>query len=86
VVGFEPRSPPWARELQRFAISFWSTGLTPRPRYSPSGTFGGARLEAAATRAIEIGVLTYGSIRSILDHKLPIGMCLIERQRRQRMR
>jgi transposase len=32
--------------------------------------FGVARLEAAATRAIEIGALTYGSIRSILDRKL----------------
>jgi hypothetical protein len=26
--------------------------------------------DAAATRAIEIGTLTYGSVRSILDHKL----------------
>jgi transposase len=32
--------------------------------------FGVARLEAAATRAIEIGALTYRSVRSILDHKL----------------
>jgi|RhiMethySRZTD1v2_1073278.scaffolds.fasta_scaffold39239_2 transposase len=32
--------------------------------------FGVARLEAAASRAIEIGALTYGSVRSILDHKL----------------
>ena len=32
--------------------------------------FGVARLEAAATRAIEIGALTYGSVRSILDNKL----------------
>ena len=32
--------------------------------------FGVARVEAAATRAIEIGALTYGSVRSILDHKL----------------
>src|SRR5262245_43254721 len=32
--------------------------------------FGIARLEAAATHAIEIGALTYGSVRSILDHKL----------------
>jgi len=32
--------------------------------------FGVARLEAAATRAIEIGTLTYASVRSILDHKL----------------
>src|SRR5512147_2733379 len=32
--------------------------------------FGLARLEAAATRAIEIGTLTYGSVRSILDNKL----------------
>ena len=31
--------------------------------------FGIARLEAA-TRAIAIGALTYGSVRSILDHKL----------------
>jgi transposase len=35
-----------------------------------AGAFGVARLEAAATRAIEIGALTYGSVRSILDHKL----------------
>lgn len=33
-------------------------------------TFGPARLEAAARRAIEIGTLTYASVRSILDHKL----------------
>jgi transposase len=32
--------------------------------------FGVVRVEAAATRAIEIGALTYGSVRSILDHKL----------------
>ena len=32
--------------------------------------FGAVRLEAAATRAIEIGTLTYGSVRSILDNKL----------------
>ena len=32
--------------------------------------FDADRLEAAATRAIEIGTLTYGSVRSILDHKL----------------
>ena len=32
--------------------------------------FGAARLEAAATRAIDIGGLSYGSVRSILDHKL----------------
>jgi transposase len=32
--------------------------------------FGGERLEAAAARAIEIGALSYGSVRSILDHKL----------------
>ena len=32
--------------------------------------FGIALLEAAALRAIEIGALTCGSVRSILDHKL----------------
>ena len=32
--------------------------------------FGADRLEAAATRAIEIGSVTYGSVRSILDNKL----------------
>jgi hypothetical protein len=32
--------------------------------------FGADRLEAAATRAIEIGTLTYGSVRSILNNKL----------------
>src|SRR5262249_29078081 len=32
--------------------------------------FGSDRLEAAAARAIEIGTLTYGSVRSILDNKL----------------
>jgi transposase len=32
--------------------------------------FGADRLEAAATRAIEIGTLSYGSVRSILDNKL----------------
>ena len=33
-------------------------------------TFGRERLEAAAARAIDIGALSYGSVRSILDHKL----------------
>jgi transposase len=32
--------------------------------------FGIPRLEAAAARALEIGTLSYGSVRSILDHKL----------------
>ena len=32
--------------------------------------FGRERLEAAAARAIDIGALSYGSVRSILDHKL----------------
>jgi hypothetical protein len=32
--------------------------------------FGADRLEAAATRALKIGTLTYGSVRSILDNKL----------------
>jgi transposase len=32
--------------------------------------FGRERLEAAAQRAIDIGALSYGSVRSILDHKL----------------
>jgi transposase len=32
--------------------------------------FDAARLEAAAARAIEIGALTYGSVRSILDHNI----------------
>jgi hypothetical protein len=32
--------------------------------------FGVGRLEAAASRASEIGALTFGSVRSILDHKL----------------
>jgi transposase len=32
--------------------------------------FGANRLEAAAERAIEIGTLNYGSVRSILDNKL----------------
>jgi hypothetical protein len=36
--------------------------------------FGADRLEAAATRAIEIGNLTYGSMRSILDNELG-GKC-----------
>jgi len=34
--------------------------------------FGADRLEAAATRAIEIGTLTYGSVRSILDNKIDL--------------
>jgi transposase len=33
-------------------------------------SFGGERLEAAAARAIDIGALSYRSVRSILDHKL----------------
>jgi transposase len=32
--------------------------------------FGGARVEAACARALEIGALSYRSVRSILDHKL----------------
>jgi transposase len=31
---------------------------------------GDARLEAAAARALEIGALTYGSVKSILDNTL----------------
>ena len=34
------------------------------------GSFGAARVEAAAQRAIEIGARTYGSVKSILDSKL----------------
>jgi transposase len=34
--------------------------------------FGAARLEAAASRAIEIGALNYGSVRSILDNRLDL--------------
>ena len=32
--------------------------------------FGAQRLEAAATRALDIGARTYGSVRSILDNNL----------------
>src|SRR5207249_3482267 len=32
--------------------------------------FGSARVEAACARALEIGALSYRSVRSILDHKL----------------
>ena len=32
--------------------------------------FGADHRKAAATRAIEIGIFTYGSVRSILDNKL----------------
>jgi hypothetical protein len=32
--------------------------------------FGRERLEAGAARAIDIGVLSHGSVRSILDHEL----------------
>jgi len=32
--------------------------------------FGVQRVEAAATRAIDIGTLSYGSVRSILDNNL----------------
>ena len=32
--------------------------------------FGNARVEAAATRALDIGAMTYGSVRSILDNNL----------------
>jgi transposase len=32
--------------------------------------FGTARVEAAATRALDIGAMTYGSVRSILDNNL----------------
>ena len=32
--------------------------------------FGADRVEAAAMRAVVIGTLTYGSVRSILDNKL----------------
>ena len=35
-----------------------------------AGPYGLERLEAAAERAIEIGAKTYGSVKSILDHKL----------------
>jgi hypothetical protein len=42
----------------------------PTHRASMGRPFRGARLEDAATPAIEIGALTYGSVRSILEHKL----------------
>jgi transposase len=32
--------------------------------------FGAARVEAAATRALEIGARTFGSVKSILDNNL----------------
>ena len=35
-----------------------------------AGPYGRERVEAAAERAIEIGAKTYGSVKSILDHKL----------------
>jgi len=35
-----------------------------------AGSYGAARVEAAAERAIEIGARTYGSVKSILDTKL----------------
>ena len=35
-----------------------------------AGPYGLERLEAAAERAIDIGAKTYGSVKSILDHKL----------------
>jgi transposase len=35
-----------------------------------AGPYGAERVEAAAERAIEIGAKTYGSVKSILDHKL----------------
>jgi hypothetical protein len=34
------------------------------------GSYGAARVEAAAERAIEIGARTYGSVKSILENKL----------------
>ena len=34
------------------------------------GSYGAARVEAAAERAIEIGARTYRSVKSILDNKL----------------
>jgi len=35
-----------------------------------AGLYGKDRVEAAAERAIEIGAKTYGSVKSILEHKL----------------
>src|SRR6202795_4760610 len=35
-----------------------------------AGSFGAARVEAAAEQAMEIGARTYGSVKSILDNKL----------------
>jgi putative transposase len=35
-----------------------------------AGSFGAARVEAAAERALEIGARTYGSVKSILDARL----------------
>jgi transposase len=32
--------------------------------------FGASRVEAATTRALDIGARTYGSVKSILDHNL----------------
>ena len=47
------------------ATHFWDSD------HRLSALYGGReRLEAAAARAIDIGALSYASLRSILDHKL----------------
>ena len=77
MAAFAGMLPSSGRQPRRSAISSWSNGPTPSRAFRSclgilrlARPLGVAGLEAAATRAIEIGALTYGSVRSILDHKL----------------
>jgi len=58
----------------RLGVTFDRMGMaSPENRIERArlaGSFGAARVEAAAERAIEIGARTYGSVKSILDNKL----------------
>ena len=65
------------RRPRPFASRSWRAGPIPSRGYRAclgivrlAGSFGAARVEAAAERAIEIGARTYGSVKSILDARL----------------
>ena len=64
-IGFVDRIHFFGRahpENRAYALPIGKVGLV--------RSLGVERLEAAAARAIEIGALSYGSVRSFLDHKL----------------
>src|SRR5215471_4906149 len=76
-IAFARKRPASGRQPPRCANSSWSAGPHPEQGFRACRgilrlvrAFGVERLEAATARAIDIGALNYGSVRSILDRKL----------------